>query len=143
MMKRFPELEEPLLDMPHAAYRAACRVRNYAEWVSWSSLLCADFSGVLDSMGQLPLGIVRRSYSALRKARSRSSGRKRPGSDVRRCGPSECRFLQGQVSVQVDLCRVHRLVPEPEGDHGRVHAGGEQLHGGAVPQDVRRDASCL
>lgn len=24
----------PLLDMPHAAYRAACRVRNYAEWFS-------------------------------------------------------------------------------------------------------------
>src|SRR6516162_2630416 len=128
----------PLLDMPHAAYRAACRVRNYAEWFSWSSLL-----SLISRVPRIRwVSATRHIPQLLQCAQERQElviGTEAAGSDVWGCGQSECRFLQGQVSVKVDLCRVHRLVPEPERDDGGVHAGGEQLHSGAVPQDVWRD----
>ena len=42
-----------------------------------------------------------------------------------------------QVGMEIDLGRLHRLVSQPQGDHGLIDAMLQQLHGGAVPQDVR------
>ena len=121
----------PLLDMPHAAYRAACRVRNYAEWFSWSSLLSL-ISRVYLIRWVSTTRHIPQLLQCAQEGQELVIGTEAARSDVRRCGPGECRFLQGQMSVKVDLSRVHRLVPEPERDDGGVHAGGEQLHGGAV-----------
>jgi hypothetical protein len=69
---------EALYDMPHAAYPAACRVRNYAEWFSQriSHALISANGGVRS------LSCIRHSpgpQRAFRKLSSRSSGRNRPG----------------------------------------------------------------
>src|SRR6516165_1670203 len=129
----------PALDMPHAAYQAACRVRNYAEWFSWPSLF-----SVISRVSRIRWVSATRHIPQLLQCAQEGQelviGAEAARSDGRGCGPSECRFLQGQVSVKVDLSRVHRLVPEPERDDGGIHAGSEQLHGGAVPQDMWRDA---
>ena len=47
-------------------------------------------------------------------------------------------FLEGEVGVQVRLCRLDRFMTEPQRDHGAVDAGLQQFHRSAVPQHVRR-----
>src|SRR5665213_4432204 len=42
--------------------------------------------------------------------------------------------------MNVDLCRLNGLVPQPEGDHRLIDSMLEQLHCRAVPQDMRADA---
>jgi hypothetical protein len=52
-------------------------------------------------------------------------------------------FLQGEMSVQIDLGGVDGFVPQPQCDDGAFDAGLEELHGRAVPETVRRDPLLL
>jgi hypothetical protein len=61
------------------------------------------------------------------------------GLAVDRRGLLECLLLELETGVQIHLGGVHRLVTEPQGDHGTIHAAMKQRHGGAVAQDMRRD----
>src|SRR5437899_11159516 len=47
-------------------------------------------------------------------------------------GACERALLEREVGVQVDLGRLETLVAEPERDHGAVHTGLKQQHGGGV-----------
>src|ERR1700683_2981962 len=117
----------PLLDMPHAAYRGACRALNYAEWFSWLSLLrlisCVFRTRWVSATRHSPR-LLQRAQEGQEPVIRAETAR----SDVRGCGPSKGCFLQGQVSMQVDLGRVDRLVPEPKRDDGVVHSGGDAVH---------------
>src|SRR5262245_44071993 len=91
----------PMLDMPRAAYRAACRVRNYAEWLSWTAVL-----SLISWVFRIQLvSATRHSPQLLQCAQEGQElviGAEAAGSDVRRCGSSECHFLQSQMSVKVN-----------------------------------------
>lgn len=63
----------------------------------------------------------------------------RPGRPSGRRDAIEGALLDRRVRVQVDVRRALLLVAEPEGDGGRVDAGGQQHHRGRVAQRVRRD----
>ena len=70
------EAPEPLLDMPHAAYPAACRVRNYAEMFH-GRRSSADFG-----FSNRWVSATRHSSRLLQRAQKGQqliSGRKRPG----------------------------------------------------------------
>ena len=62
---------------------------------------------------------------------------------VERDGLGEDLLFQRQVSVEVDLGGVDGLVPQPERDHGLLHAGVQQVHRRGVPQAVERDVFLL
>lgn len=57
---------------------------------------------------------------------------------ARRCGSGECFFFQGHVGVKVNAGRRWAFVTEPEGDHGDVDTGVQQLHCRGMPQGVWR-----
>jgi hypothetical protein len=46
---------------------------------------------------------------------------------VHRRGPRQRALFEGEIRVQIDR-RLHLLVPEPQGDHGRINAGVQQSH---------------
>ncbi len=43
------------------------------------------------------------------------------------------------MGMEIDLGGVDGLVPQPQGDDRALDAGLEEFHGGAVPENVRRD----
>ncbi len=55
-------------------------------------------------------------------------------------GSRQGALLQRDVRVDVHLGGFHTLVPQPERNDGAVDAIVQKLHGGGVPQHVRRDA---
>ena len=57
--------------------------------------------------------------------------------------PGERPLLEGEVSVQVHLGGLDRLVPEPEGDDSAIDAAPEQLHRRGVAQHVGSHALLL
>jgi hypothetical protein len=54
--------------------------------------------------------------------------------------PGKRPLLEGEVSVQVHLSGLDRLVPEPEGDDSAVDAAPEELHRRSVAQHVGSNA---
>ncbi len=48
-------------------------------------------------------------------------------------------FFDRLVGVDINLGRLHLLVPEPEGDRRGVHPGVQEPHGGGVPEHMGRD----
>ena len=51
------------------------------------------------------------------------------------------RFFHLEVSFYVNMSRGRALVAEPQRYERDIHAGLEQMHGGGVPEGVRRDAT--
>ena len=45
-------------------------------------------------------------------------------------------FFQCEVGIEIDLSGFHRLMTQPKGNHGAIHAGLEQFHSGGVPEDM-------
>jgi len=50
---------------------------------------------------------------------------------------SKSLFFQFEVGVEVDLRGIHGLVPQPHRNYRPVHAVLEEVHRGAVAQNVR------
>jgi hypothetical protein len=47
-------------------------------------------------------------------------------------------FLELHIGMQIDRCRLDRLVAQPKRDHGTVDAVVKQVHRQRVPQHVGR-----
>src|SRR5664280_257400 len=62
---------------------------------------------------------------------------------IRRRGLREHSLLQLKVGLQVNLCRLDRLVPEPERDDRLLDASLQQVHRRCVPKHVRRNGFAL
>ena len=62
------------------------------------------------------------------------------GTVFRRGGEGESFFFDADVGVDVGIGGPDAGVAEPEGDHGGVDAGLQQLHCAAVTHDVWVDA---
>jgi hypothetical protein len=80
------------------------------------------------------------SYRLCRNFIRSSSGAEALEFDVGRLKPGERLLLHLQVGLDVAVRRVRALVAEPQGDHVERHAALQQVHGGRMPQGVRRDA---
>ena len=59
---------------------------------------------------------------------------------VWRCRSSERSLLESEVGVQIHLCGLDALMPEPERDDCGVDAGVQESHRGGVAQPVHGDA---
>ncbi len=42
--------------------------------------------------------------------------------------------------MEIHLCRLHGLVPQPERDHGAIHTMVKKVHGCGVATDMRGDS---
>ena len=58
---------------------------------------------------------------------------------VERLDLGQCRLLQCEVGVQIDLGGLDGLMPEPQRDHRNINARLEEFHRRTVPKDMWRD----
>jgi site-specific recombinase XerD len=58
---------------------------------------------------------------------------------LRWCRFGECLLFHRQCGFQINLGGFDRFMPEPQGNHGSIHTGLQQLHGHGVPQAMDRD----
>src|ERR1700724_946575 len=93
----------------------------------------------------LPLcGIVRRPWSeALEESQQIVIGLITDWFPLNGLGLGQDLLFQGKVGVQIDLGSFHRLMPQPERDHGAIYTSLQELHCGTVPKHVRRNAFVL
>ena len=59
--------------------------------------------------------------------------------EVRRLDGIQRAFLHREIGFDVHVCGRRALVPEPERDNSNIHSALEHVHGGRVPNRMRRD----
>jgi hypothetical protein len=115
MKKRLVDLrwhEQPLLDMPHAAYRAACRPRYYAEVERSISSWWAPFTVAWERFAYRCARVIRHRFASSQRAEELQQPIVCPestGLDPIWDRSGQRSLLQSQESMHVDLRGVDRI----------------------------------